>query len=97
LLKNLTFDATRQLPLDLHTVAEARDRILQRLATASDGATLDQLLPAPPDKSEDEERRALRWRSAWVSTFSASLELAKQGEVVVEQEKGFQPIHVTPA
>jgi segregation and condensation protein A len=71
---------------DLHTTAEARDRILRRLATASDGATLDQLLPAPPDTSEDEERRALRWRSAWASTFSAGLELAKQGDVALAQE-----------
>lgn len=83
------------LPLDLHTVAEARERILQRLATAPDGATLDQLLPAPPDPSEDEERRALRWRSAWASTFSASLELAKQGTVGLEQDGGRQTIHVT--
>jgi chromatin segregation and condensation protein Rec8/ScpA/Scc1 (kleisin family) len=55
---------------------------------------LDQLLPAPPDESEGEARQALRWRSAWASTFSASLELAKQGEVGLTQEDRFQPIHI---
>jgi segregation and condensation protein A len=89
-----TVGVYRAVRADLHTVAEARDRILQRLATASDGAMIDQLLPAPPDKSEDEERQALRWRSAWASTFGASLELAKQGVVVVEQGRAFTPIHI---
>jgi segregation and condensation protein A len=84
----------RPLYLDLHPAAEARERILQRLATASDGATLDQLLPAPPGDPDDEERRALRWRSAWASTFSASLELAKQGAVGLGQGRAFAPIQV---
>jgi chromatin segregation and condensation protein Rec8/ScpA/Scc1 (kleisin family) len=36
----------------------------------------------------------VRQRSAWSSTFIASLELARQGEVVLGQEQDFQPIHV---
>jgi len=92
-----TVGVYRSARADLHTVAEAQDRILQRLAEAPAGTTLDQLLPAPPDRSEDEERQALRWRSAWASTFSASLELAKQGAVRLGQEKEFQIIHVTCA
>jgi segregation and condensation protein A len=92
-----TVGVYRSARADLHTVAEAQDRILQRLAEAPHGTTLDQLLPAPPDRSEDEERQALRWRSAWASTFSASLELAKQGAVRLGQEKEFQIIHVTCA
>jgi hypothetical protein len=84
----------RPLHLDLHTAAEARDRILQRMATASNGATLDQLLPTP-DEPEDEERRTLRWRSVWVSTFSVSLKLAQLGKVVVKQGQAFTPIHIT--
>src|SRR4051794_21581549 len=81
-----TVGVYRSVRADLHTIAEARDRILQLLAEMPDDATLDQLLP-PPDRSEDEERRVLRWRSAWASTFSASLELAKQGEVALAQER----------
>src|SRR6476646_4538109 len=69
----------RPVRVDLHTVAEAQDRILRRLAAAPNGATLNQLLPTPPDGAEDKERRALLWRSAWASTFSASLELARDG------------------
>jgi chromatin segregation and condensation protein Rec8/ScpA/Scc1 (kleisin family) len=37
----------------------------------------------------------LRWRSAWASTFSASLELAKQGAVRLGQGRAFAPIQVT--
>jgi chromatin segregation and condensation protein Rec8/ScpA/Scc1 (kleisin family) len=48
------------------------------------------LLPAP----QDEERRALRWRSALTSTFGASLELAKQGVVLVKQGRAFTPIYI---
>lgn len=69
----------RPLHVDLHDVAEAQDRILQRLAVTPEGTTLAQLLPDPPDRAEHEERRALRWRSAWASTFSASPTLARQG------------------
>lgn len=39
----------------------------------------------------------LRPRSARSSTFGASLELTKQGEVVLGQGGDFQPIHVGPA
>jgi chromatin segregation and condensation protein Rec8/ScpA/Scc1 (kleisin family) len=37
---------------------------------------------------------ALRPRSAWSSTFIASLELAKQGNVLLGQGGDFKPIHV---
>ncbi len=42
--------------------------------------------------AEDNERRALRWHSA--CTFSASLELAKQG--TVGPRRAFAPIQVAP-
>jgi hypothetical protein len=54
----------------MHITAEAREWILQRLAEAPEGATLNQLLPEPPDGVEDTERRILRWRLAWASTGS---------------------------
>ena len=36
-------------------------------------------------------------RHGWAVTFVAGLELAKQGEVVLEQGEDFEPIHVAPA
>ena len=85
----------RPVPLDLYAVADARDRILRRLAETPDGATLDRLLPDPDAMAEPTPRSALRRRSAWSSTFVASLELARQGDVVLGQGGDFQSIHVT--
>jgi segregation and condensation protein A len=90
--------AYRPATLTLHTVAEARARILQRLSEQPDGATLQQLLPQAGDPSAPVDARAvLRRRSAWSSTLMASLELARQGVVVLEQGEDFKPIHVVPA
>jgi segregation and condensation protein A len=83
-------------PLNLYTVAAARDRIRQRLTEVPDGTSLERLLPEPPDTTESAGRAKLRRRSAWASTLVAGLELAKQGEVVMGQEGDFQPIHVAP-
>jgi segregation and condensation protein A len=74
---------------ELYAVAEARARILQRLAELPDGGPLAALLPETGLTGSD-----LRRRSAWSSTLAASLELAKQGDVLLAQEAGFQPIHV---
>jgi segregation and condensation protein A len=73
-----------------------RDRILRRLADASGEVAFDQLLPDAPEPAEGDPLDALRRRSAWSSTFAASLELAKQGDVVVAQAGPFQPIHLAP-
>jgi segregation and condensation protein A len=81
---------------DLYTVAEARDRILLRLSELPDGAPLNQLLPAPDASVDAAPPTALRRRSAWSSTLIASLELARQGEVALQQERDFQPIHLAP-
>jgi segregation and condensation protein A len=87
----------RPVPLVLHTVAQARARILRRLREQPDGVALDQLLPdEAPDAGEPSRRARLR-RSGWAATFVAGLELAKQGDVVMEQEEDFEPIHVAPA
>lgn len=62
----------------LHGVAEARARILERIALAPEALPLQALLPEQPGLG-------LRRRSAWGSTFAAGLELAKQGAVWFEQ------------
>ncbi len=81
--------------LALHSVADARARILQRLAATVDGQTLRQLLPHAPPAEDSASQSGLMARSAWTSTFTASLELAKQGEVVLVQDSRFTPIHVS--
>lgn len=81
-------------PRLLYAIAEARKRILQRLAQAPEGAPLDRFLPDMPDIDAAEAPFGLRRRSAWSSTFTASLELARQGEVRLGQEGDFETIHV---
>jgi len=62
------------------------------LAATPKGAALGELLPEPaPDAPPPS---ALQRRSAWASTFVASLELAKQGEAGLEQETASAVIQV---
>ena len=82
---------------DLYSVAEARARILKRLAEAPDGLPLEQLLPEDSATVGISAEPALKQRAAWASTFIASLELAKQGEAALAQEDRFTAIHVSPA
>jgi segregation and condensation protein A len=87
----------RPAPLQLHTVAAARARILQRLQEQPDGLALDRLLPDQPSEASEPLHRVRLRRSGWAATFVAGLELAKQGEVVLGQGGDFEPIHVAPA
>ena len=87
----------RPARLALCTVAEARDRILRRLAASPAGATLGQCLPELRPAADAETRPGLRRRSAWASTLVASLELARQGDVALGQERAYDPIHLSLA
>ena len=62
-----------------------------------DGAVLERFLPDMPASAEGETYSQLGRRSAWSSTFTASLELARQGDVVLEQDAAFESIHVSPS
>jgi len=55
---------------------------------------LDQLLPDPPELGGVPESD-LRGRSRWTSTFVTGLELAKQGDVALDQDAAFSPIQVS--
>jgi segregation and condensation protein A len=81
--------------LSARPAGAARERILRRLNDTPDGAPLDQLLPEESPDTGDVPRRALRRRSRWASTFVAGLVLAKQGDVAIEQQDTFEPIHLT--
>ena len=87
----------RPAHLDLYAVPDACLRILRLLATPGE-RTLAQLLPAA-DPVVDPARGPTRLRrcSAWTSTLLASLELAKQGELVLAQDGVWGPIAVRPA
>ncbi|MEE3503833.1 hypothetical protein [Acidiphilium acidophilum] len=80
--------------LDLYDIPEARDRILRLLADSEAALPLDQLLP-DPDQQTAQAPTALRLRSAWSSTFVASLELARQGDVALTQAETFDSIIVS--
>jgi segregation and condensation protein A len=80
--------------LDVYSLAAARARILRRLADSPEGQPFERLLPPAPASAESAPPNALRQRSAWTSTLVASLELAKQGEVVLTQDGSFAPIQV---
>lgn len=88
----------------LHTVPEARTRILQLLASSREPHSLGTLVPKVAEASGSAtfppapDRMLLR-RSGWASTFAASLELAKQGQITLTQDEGFSTIlvHAGPA
>ena len=75
---------------DLFSIAEARDRIMLRLS-GTGSQPMERLLP------DGVVNGVVQARSRWTSTFVASLELAKQGSVLMGQETGFGPIQVSPA
>jgi len=83
---------------DLYSVAEARDRILRMLGEGGDGDELERFLPeisAMTDEDGTAFGGGLRRSSAWATTFSASLELAKEGDVILAQIKAFSCIQVS--
>jgi segregation and condensation protein A len=89
----------RPLWADLHSAREAQTRILRMLGEGGDGEELRHFLPQTSAAAEaaEAEGPALRLTSAWATTFSASLELAKQGDVDLLQAKAFRSIHLSRA
>jgi len=75
-----------------YRIPEARERILRLLAASDTPLTLDQLLPESGQEPAVSPPTKLRRRSAWTSTFVAGLELARQGELVFDQENLFDRI-----
>lgn len=79
---------------ELYAMGDARERILRLLAETPEGGPLGSFLPRPSGEDPITVAPDLLRRSAWTSTFLASLELAKQGEVALAQEAVFAPIHL---
>lgn len=82
--------------LDLHSIPQARDRILRLLADTGGALGLDQLLPVATEDSPAPPPTTLRRRSAWTSTFVAGLELARQGALILDQDEHFGPVRFCP-
>lgn len=72
-------------PFELHTVDDALVRLRRLLGATPDWQSLWQFLPK-------DLRKGLVMRSAVASTFSAGLELAKEGKARIQQATVFGPI-----
>jgi segregation and condensation protein A len=79
---------------ELYAVGDARERILRQLAEVPEGGLLGWFLPSQTGEDSITIPAELLRRSAWTSTFMASLELAKQGDVALAQDAVFAPIHM---
>lgn len=77
-------------PFELHTVDDALVRLRRLLGTTPDWQNLWQFLPK-------DLRKGLVVRSAVASTFTAGLELAKEGKARIQQASVFGPIYLRSA
>ncbi|MDH3917221.1 MAG: segregation/condensation protein A, partial [Rhodospirillales bacterium] len=74
-------------PSELYSVDEALQRLGRLLGEIPGWRTLAAFLP--PDL-----HGGLVWRSALASTFTASLEMAREGKVQIRQDGAFGPIYL---
>jgi segregation and condensation protein A len=74
-------------PVTIHSVEEAIKRLRNLLGHVPDWSSLETFLPP-----EFDQRTGVERRSGLASTFAASLELAKQGQIAMKQGKTFGPI-----
>ena len=81
----------------LYPITMARERILRRLAETPDGGPLGTFVPDVTDAAATTSEPGLWRRSAWSSSFVASLELAKEGELQLAQGGDFHVIHLSQA
>jgi segregation and condensation protein A len=87
----------RPFYLDIHKVSEARERILQRVVQAAECQLLQYLVPAASGFDPADAKAVQRYKSGWTTTFTAALEMAKQGEVALAQKGVFESIALTKA
>ena len=73
------------------SMADAFARVRARLADVPKGAPFQHFLPALPVNEPDRDRRA---RAAVASTLMAGMELAREGELTLNQDGLFATINV---
>jgi segregation and condensation protein A len=78
-------DSLRVDPMDLYSVEQALGRLRRLLGVAPQWTTLVEFLPKGTGDG-------LQRRSAVAATFAASLELVREGQVELRQERSFGPI-----
>ncbi len=76
-----------QDPIHLYSVEDARERLKAVIGSMPEWRVLVSFLPA-------DVREGLTMRSAVASTFVASLELTKSGDVDLRQDRPFGPIYL---
>jgi segregation and condensation protein A len=80
----------RIAPTALYSIEDALERLLARLGRMPDWETLVSFLP-------EDLKDPMVARSATAATFGASLELAKQGKLLLRQLETFGPIYLKAA
>jgi segregation and condensation protein A len=93
-----TAEIYRPAGADPYSIPEARLRILRLLAEAGQSQTLDRLLPEEILNAQANHQKIgmRRVRAAVSTTFIASLELAKQGDIAMDQDAFLSPLRVRP-
>jgi segregation and condensation protein A len=76
-------------PQELFSVEQAVERLRHLLGSMPDWQDLSAFLP-------DGLKGSLIVRSALASTFAATLELVRQGQVEMRQDEAFDPIYIRP-
>ncbi len=79
-------------PWDMYSVDDALERLSILVGKLPDWETLSKFLPAGID-------HGMTYRSAIASTFTATLEMAREGKLRLRQHQAFAPIYIrsTPA
>ena len=77
-------------PFEIYTVEDALHRLRRLLGPMPEWKSLWGFLP-------DDLRDGLMLRSAVASTFAASLEMAREGHLKLQQAGTFGPIHIRPS
>ncbi len=94
-IRGITHDDLKIRRAPVFAVEDARKRIERLFGTIQDWSQLDSLLPEgwiaqSTEEASPEQRR----RTARASTFTASLEMAKDGHVQIRQLEHFGPVYI---
>jgi segregation and condensation protein A len=87
----------RILPTRLFSIEESRERMEKMLGYMPNWSELSVFLPDEWEDLEEVQGNETVLASALASTFSATLEMAKSGQIELRQEGIFGPIYLRPA
>jgi segregation and condensation protein A len=87
----------RIAPTRLFSMEESRERMEKMMGYMPNWSELSVFLPDEWEDLEDVQGNGTVLASALASTFSATLEMAKSGQIELRQEGTFGPIYLRPA